>query len=262
MSSGVPGIAHGRASVVSSRTYGQNSVVPSAFRWFGSVGERHRDVGQLVDVGEPPRLGAVGVVAVGEHDHRRAVLQRQPDTLERGVEAVARRLRGDDRQRRLAVAAVHREQQVGLLGLGRQPGRRTAALHVDEDQRQLEADREAERLGLEVDAGTARGGDAELTGERAADGDTDRGDLVLGLHRAHTEVLVLRQLVQDVGRRRDRVRRVEDRQLRLLAGRDEAVRERDVAGDVAVPTGRQRGRVHLERGLEDLGGLAEVVARP
>ena len=36
--------------------------------------------------------------------------------------------------------------------------------------------------------------------------------------------------------------------------------ERDVAGDVAVPAGRQRGRVHLERRLEDLGGLAEVVA--
>ena len=179
------------------------------------VGERHRDVGERVDVGEPPRLGAVGEVAVGEHDHRRAVLQREAHALERGVEAVARRLRGDDRQRRLAVAPVHREQEVGLLGLGGQTGGRAAALHVDEHERQLHADREPERLGLEVDAGTARGGDAELAGERAADRDADRGDLVLGLHRAHAEVLVLRQLVEDVGRGRDRVRRVQDRQLAI-----------------------------------------------
>ena len=88
-----------------------------------------------------------------------------------------------------------------------------------DDQRQLEADREAERLRLEVDAGTARGGDAELAGERGADRDRGGGDLVLGLQRAHAEVLVLRQLVEDVGRRRDRVRRVEDRQLGLLRRR-------------------------------------------
>ena len=37
-------------------------------------GERHRDVGQAVDVGQLPRLGAVGEVAVGQQDHRRAVL--------------------------------------------------------------------------------------------------------------------------------------------------------------------------------------------
>src|SRR5205085_4428138 len=33
------------------------------------------DVGQVVDVGQLPRLGAVGDVAVGEQQHRRAVLQ-------------------------------------------------------------------------------------------------------------------------------------------------------------------------------------------
>ena len=38
--------------------------------------------------------------------------------LDGGVEAVARRARRDDRHRRLAVAAEHRLQQVGLLGLG------------------------------------------------------------------------------------------------------------------------------------------------
>ena len=121
--------------------------------------ERHRDVGHRVEIGQVPRLGAVGEVAVGEQDHRRAVLDRETHRLERGVEAISRRLRGDDRQRRFTVAAVHREQQVGLLGLGRQSGRRTTTLHVDQHQRQLETDREADRLRLEVDTRTAGRGD-------------------------------------------------------------------------------------------------------
>ncbi len=159
------------------------------------------------------------------------------------------------------MTAVHREQQVGLLGLGGQTRGRSAALHVDQHEGELETDREAERLGLEIHAGTAGRRHPELAGERAPDGDADGGDLVLGLHRANTEVLVLRQLVEDVRRRGDRVRGVQDRQLRLLARRDQPVRERHISGDVAVPTGRQSRRMHLEGRLEDLRGLAEVVAR-
>ena len=52
--------------------------------------------------------------------------------------------------------------------------------------------------------------------------------------RADAEVLVLRQLVEDVGRRRDRVAAEEHRQLGQLAGGDEAPRQRGVAGDVRV----------------------------
>ncbi len=118
-------------------------------RCVGLGGEGHPQVGQVVDVGDPPRLGAVGEVAVGEQDHRRAVGRGDPGRLERGVEAVGRRARRDDRHRRLAVAAEHRLQQVGLLGLGRHAGRRAGALHVDDDQRQLEGDRQPDRLGLQ-----------------------------------------------------------------------------------------------------------------
>ena len=56
----------------------------------GSVANCDPQVGQVVDRREPPRLGAVGQVAVGEQDHRRAVGQRDPGRLERGVEAVRR----------------------------------------------------------------------------------------------------------------------------------------------------------------------------
>ena len=186
--------------------------------------------------------------------------ERDARGLEGDLEAVARRPRRDDRHRRFTVTPVHREQEVGLFGLRGQAGGRPTALHVDEQQRELEAHREAEALALEVDAGATRGGDAELARERGADRDADRGDLVFGLQRAHAEVLVARQLVEDVGRRRDRVRRVEDRQVRVLRRGEQPVRDRRVAADVAVLPGRERGRRDLVRGAGELGGLAEVQA--
>ena len=253
MSPGVPGTAHGRESVSGSRRYGQKSSP-----WLVSLANGNRDVGERVDVGEVPGLRAVGEVAVGEQDHRRHVLHREAHRFERGVEAVGRRLRGDDRQRRLAVPAVHRGEQVGLLGLGGQAGRRAAALDVDEDERELEAQREPEGFGLEVEAGAARTGDAEAARERGADRRARGGDLVFGLQGLHAELLQLRELVEDVGRGRDRVRRVEQRQLRLLRGGDEPVRQRDVPGDVPVGAGRELRGLHLVRVVEQLGGLAEV----
>jgi hypothetical protein len=57
---------------------------------------------------------------------------------------------GDHRHRRIGVATVDRLVEVGLLGLGRQAGRRPAPLRVDDDQRQLVITA-ADRLGLERD---------------------------------------------------------------------------------------------------------------
>ena len=45
-------------------------------------------------------------------------------------------------------------------------------------------------------------------------------------------------------------------------GGDEAPRQRGVAGDVGVGAGRERGRLDRVRVVEQLGGLAEGVARP
>ena len=104
--------------------------------------EGHRDVGQRVDVGQEPGLGPVGEVAVGEQDHRRAVLQGDPDRLDGGVEAVRRTVRSDDGERCLAVTTEQGDVEVGRLGLGRQAGGGAAALDVDDQQRELDRERE------------------------------------------------------------------------------------------------------------------------
>ena len=88
----------------------------------------------------------------------------------------------------------------------------------------------------------------------------DAGDLVLGLERRDAEPLVLAQLVEDVGRRGDRVAAQEHRQVGLAGGGDEPERQGQVAGDLPVAAGRHRGGRDLVRDREDLGRLAEGVA--
>ena len=97
----------------------------------GARRERRVDRRQFLDVGQAPRLGTVGEVAVGQQDDRVAVGDGQAAGLVRRVEAVRRRLGRNDRHRGLAVASVERLQQIGLLGLGGQTGRGAAALDVD-----------------------------------------------------------------------------------------------------------------------------------
>jgi hypothetical protein len=106
--------------------------------------------------------------------------------------------------RRLAVAAEHRLQEVGLLGLGRQAGRGPAALDVDDDQRQLEQTARPIVSALEGHARPRRRRDTERPAEGGAERDPDSGDLVLGLHRRDAEPLEP-DSVQDVGGRGDRV---------------------------------------------------------
>ena len=122
------------------------------------------------------------------------------------------------------------------------PGRRTAALDVADDERQLERDGEADRLGLEREARAGGRRDAEGAAEGRAERGPDPGDLVLGLHRRHAVALEPGEGVQDVGGRRDRVGAEEERQARAVRGGDQAEGQRDVAGDVAVGARRASAR--------------------
>ena len=189
-------------------------------------------------------------------------LMAMPGRLDGGGEAVARRLRRHDRHRRLAVAAVHGVEQVGLLGLGGQAGRGTAALHVDDDQRQLQVDGQADGLGLEVEAGAAGRRHPERAAEGRAQGGADAGDLVLGLEGADAELLAPAELVEDVRRRRDRIAAQEDVHTGQPGGGDQPPGQGLVAGDLDVLALLEGGRLDLVVGLEQLGRLAEVVAGP
>jgi hypothetical protein len=71
-------------------------------------------------------------------------------------------------------------------------------------------------------------------------------------------VLVLGELVEDVGGRRDRVRAEQHRELGELAGGDETPRQGGVAGHRGVLAARQLGRADLVAVTDLLGRLAEV----
>ncbi len=68
-------------------------------------------------------------------------------------EAVDRRCRCDDCYGRFAVAAVESLHKVGLLGLGGETGGGTAALNVDNHQRKLGDNRQADTLALQCQTG-------------------------------------------------------------------------------------------------------------
>ena len=61
--------------------------------------------------------------------------------------------RRDHRDRRVGVAAIDGLIEVRLFGFGGEARRRTAALRVDDDERQLGRDGEADGFGFERNAG-------------------------------------------------------------------------------------------------------------
>src|SRR5262249_40124620 len=133
--------------------------------------------------------------------------------------------------------------------------------YVGDDERQLDGEREPDRLGLEVHARPARRRDGDRAAERRTERRADARDLVLRLEGDGVELLQRRELVQDVARRRDRVAAEEEGTAGLVRRRDEAERRRRVAGDVAVHAGRDARGLDLVRDLEEVGVLGEVVAR-
>ena len=169
------------------------------------------DSGEFVDVGNQPRFGAVGDVAVGEQDDRRHVSRGDGEGFDGRLEAIGRGARGDDGHGAFAVAAEHGLEQIGLLGFGRQAGAGSAALDVDDDQRQFGHDGQTDGFGLEGDAGAAGAGCAQRAAEAGADGGTDGGDFVLGLECADAEMFLGGKIVQDVAGGRDRIAAVNQR---------------------------------------------------
>ena len=205
----------------------------------------HRELGIGADIGHRPRLGRVGNIAVGQQDHRGHVLRRDPHRLDRAIEGIAGAAGGDHRDRGIAVAAIDRLIKVALLGLGRQAGRRPAALRVDDYQGQLGHHRQAHRLGLERDTRARAGGDAQMPGVRGANRSGNRGDLILSLEGGDAEFLEADQIVQDRAGRRDRIAAKEHRQMRQLRTGYQPQRDRFGPGDGAIEPGRSFDRIDM-----------------
>ena len=165
------------------------------------------------------------------------MLQRHLRGIVGSLEAVGGRKCGQHRHGALAVAAEENLQQVGLLGLCGQACSGTAALHVEDDERQLHDDGQVHRLTLKADARAGGGGHGQSAGERCSDGRGCARNLVLTLDGLHAQRLVLRQLVEHVGGRRDGVRTEVKLQASLLCCGDEAVGRGLVARDVHIAAG-------------------------
>ena len=178
-------------------------------------GEVRLDGGEGVEVGQPPRLGPVGQVAVGEHDDRRAVLDGQADGLDGDGEAVARGLGGDDR------AAAPRRGARTWRGGGR-PARSWSGSPVEGPPRCTSTiTRGSSRLMASPMVSDLRSSPGPLVvvtpsdpPKAAPERGADAGDLVLGLEGADAELLAPAQLVEDVGGRGDRVAAQEERAAR------------------------------------------------
>ena len=238
-------------------------VPPIGLETLGLGVERHREGLERVEIGQAPRLGRVGDEGVAEDHDGRHVAGGETHRLDRDIEGLGGRAGGEHHQRRIRIAPVDGEIEVGLLGLGRHAGRRAGALGVEEDQRQLGGDGEAERLGLERDAGARARGDAEGAGVRGADRGPRRGDLVLGLEGHHIVGLETGQLMQHRGGRRDRVGAEHQLQPGKLRPRDEAPGQRLGPGDGPVEPRPERCGLDLEGGgaVRRLRRLAEGMAR-
>ena len=214
-SPGVPGSpTAARASPGRAGTAGSRS--PS----FGSVANSVEMSGSVGDVRDQPRLGAVREVGVREQVDGRAVLERDPRRLDRGVEAAAtgstRRSPAPATRSCGRSSTISRSACSGFVGIPVEgPARWMSRISSGSSS--------ATARPIVSDLSTMPGPAEAVTPSAPPNGRAERRagrrDLVLGLEGAHAEVLVPRELLQDRGRGRDRVGAEEERQARELRRR-------------------------------------------
>ena len=156
------------------------------------------------------------------------------------------------------MAAVDGGEQVALLDLRRLPGAGAAALHVDDDERDLGHHRQPDAFLLERVARARGDGHRAAAGVAGADGEGAGGDLVLGLvHEAADLLEALAQVVRGRGRRRDRVHGAD-----VHARGQHAQRDGGVAADHHLRLGHGLGRdavLEVQRALGPVeAGLHEA----
>jgi len=210
---------------------------------FGICLKFHGDGRDFLGGGDAPGLRTIREIAVGQNDDRHHVFERDATGFECGPETIAGRGRGQHGNRSFRIAAEHRLQQIGLLGLRRQSGGRPTALNVADYEGQFGHYSEAQSFCLQRHAGARSRGDGQCAGIGGADGTGDGSNFVFGLEREDAEILVLRELMQNVGGRRNRVTAEVQLQTSLLRRGDEADGQSLIAAEVAIRARRKlRGR--------------------
>src|ERR1043166_974114 len=99
-----------------------------------------------------------------------------------------------------------------------------------------------------------------MTGKASADRRAHGRDFIFGLKCLHAEVFVTREFMQNVRRRRDWIRAVEQRPSRQLSGSDKPNRGSFVAGDFAITTGSDDGFLDRVMRGENFGRFRKVVS--
>ncbi len=178
--------------------------------------------------------------------------------FDRRAETVSRTLSRNNWQRRFSVATVHRHQQVGLFGLRWQSGAWSAALHVDDDHRQLQHQAESHAFALKRDSRSTAGRDGHRSTEGSSDRRTNGCDFVLCLESANTEILVLGKLVQNVAGRRDWIRAKEQILVAEFCRGDQTPSQRLVAHHVLVVAFFEFGCGNLKRRSKIFCGFAVI----
>ncbi len=244
MPPGSPGMARGLIPVLGER----EALVGLARR---ARREALRQVRRKPRLAEPAdALQPVRQVQIEQDDDRRLILLGE---LERASGAAIATLDVGRREHDalgVARAAVDREIEVRLLGLGRHAGRRAAALRHEDHHGHFRHHAEPEHLGHQRQARPRGGGRRARAGIARADRGRDRRDLVLGLeHPPALPGQARRQHLEDRGRRRDRIA-----EEGLDAGIQAAMDDRGVAAHhhgVAAALGRRAelDEVELERRL-------------
>src|SRR5690606_20194991 len=114
----------------------------------------------------------------------------------------------EDRKRRVAVSPPDRLEEIALLGFRRKTRRGAAALYIDDDERKLRHDGEADGFGLERHARARGARDAECSAEARTDRGRHRRDLIFGLKGGDAKIFEACEVVKERRGGRDRIRSV------------------------------------------------------
>ena len=147
-----------------------------------------------------------------------------------------------------------------MFGLSRQAGGRTTALNIANHEGNFDGDGEPQGFGLEGHAGARSGSNGQGAGVCGSNRGGDGGDFVFSLESDDAEILVLRELVQNVGRRSDGIAALKKFQAGFLRSGNEAERQGLVAAHAAVKSRFEMRRGNFIADLERFGGFAVGVA--